>query len=171
MISSFGKLSPQIAESAFIAGSAEIIGDTSIGDNSSVWHGTVIRADINSIKIGQQTNIQDLCVIHVSANNGVSIADGVTVGHRVILHACTIASNCLIGMGSIILDGVELPEFSFVGAGSVVTSSRAYESGWLILGSPAKAVRKLTSDEKSMILESARKYCDLSKEYTEESNS
>src|SRR3989338_89721 len=120
MIIRFDKKEPQIAGSAFITANASIIGDVVIGEETSVWFGAVIRGDENKIRIGNKTNIQDLCVVHVQKNHETIIGDNVTIGHRAIVHGCRIGNRCLIGMGSIIMNGVVIGEDCIVGAGALV---------------------------------------------------
>ena len=159
MIHSFKDKTPEIDSSALVIESAQVIGDVLIGEESSVWFNAVIRGDINFIRIGKRSNIQDGCVLHVARNTfPLIIEDEVTVGHNVILHACTIKSRCLIGMGAIVMDGVEVGEDSIVGAGALVTAHTKIPSGSLVLGSPAKVKRSLTEEEKRSIRESAANY-------------
>ena len=139
---------PKIDSSVFIAETAVIIGDVEIGAGSSIWYGTVIRGDVSSVRIGQNVNIQENSVIHESNDIPVIIEDNVTIGHMCTLHSCTIRKNSLIGMGSIILDGVDVGEGCLVGAASLLSGRKKYESGQLILGQPAKPVRNLTDEEK-----------------------
>lgn len=166
MIYSYENKKPIIASSVFVAQSADIIGDVKIEEDSSIWFGVVIRGDSNYIKIGRGSNIQDNSVIHVNSNdNGVNIEDNVTVGHGAILHGCTIRSNCLIGMGSTIMDNVEIGEGTIIGANSLVTSGKKISSGVLCMGSPAKVIRKLTEEEKLGITQNADHYIEMGKKY------
>ncbi|VAX26991.1 Carbonic anhydrase, gamma class [hydrothermal vent metagenome] len=159
MIHSFKEVSPKIDNSAYVVASAEIIGDVVIGEESSVWFNAVIRGDVNHIRIGKYTNIQDGCVLHVARKtHPLIVGDEVTVGHNVTLHACTIGSRCLIGMGAIVMDGAEIGEHSIIGAGALVTPGTKIPPGSLVLGSPAKVKRELTEDEKRGIRESAANY-------------
>jgi carbonic anhydrase/acetyltransferase-like protein (isoleucine patch superfamily) len=159
MIHPFKESSPKIDDSAFVVESAQIIGDVVIGEESSVWFNAVIRGDVNHIQIGNYTNIQDGCVLHVARKtHPLIVGDEVTVGHNVTLHACTIGSRCLIGMGAVVMDGVEIGEHSIVGAGALVTPGTKIPPGSLVLGSPAKVKRELTEDEKRGIRESAANY-------------
>jgi carbonic anhydrase/acetyltransferase-like protein (isoleucine patch superfamily) len=159
MIHSFKDKMPKIDSSALVIESAQVIGDVVIGEESSVWFNAVIRGDINYIRIGKRTNIQDGCVLHVARNKyPLIIEDEVTVGHSVILHACTIRSRCLIGMGAVVMDDAEVGEDSIVGAGALVTSHTKIPPGSLVLGSPAKVKRPLTEDEKRSIRDSAAHY-------------
>ena len=159
MILSFKDTTPQIHSSAWVTESAQVIGDVVIGEESSVWFNAVIRGDVNYIRIGKRSNIQDGCVLHVARNTfPLIIGDEVTVGHGVILHACTIKSRCLIGMGAIVMDDAEVGEDSIVGAGALVTAHTKIPPGSLALGSPARVKRPLTEDEKRGIRESAAHY-------------
>lgn len=163
---------PDIASSAFIYSNAQIIGDVSIGEDSSVWCGAVIRGDVNRITIGNGTNIQDLSVLHVShktpENPGgapLIIGNRVTVGHSVILHGCTIHDECLIGMGSIIMDKAVLEPRVLVGAGSLVPEGKVLQSGYLYLGRPVKQLRPLTPQELDYFNYSAEHYIKLHRSY------
>ena len=159
MIHSFKDTSPQIHSSAWVTESAQIIGDVVIGEESSVWFNAVIRGDVNTIRIGKRTNIQDGCVLHVARRTfPLVIGDEVTVGHNVTLHACTIGNRCLIGMGAVVMDDAEVGENSIVGAGSVVTPGTKIPPGSLALGSPARVKRPLTEMESRNIRESAANY-------------
>lgn len=159
MIISFQDKAPIIALSAFIVDSAQVIGDVVIAEESSVWFNAVIRGDVNHIRIGKRTNIQDGCVLHVSRDTyPLIIEDEITVGHNVTLHACTVRSRCLIGMGAIIMDGAEIGENSIVGAGALVTSQTLIPPGSMVLGSPAKVKRPLTQEEIQSIRNSAAHY-------------
>lgn len=165
--------SPQIDSSVFVAPSVDIIGEVSIAKESSIWFGCVIRGDIHSIKIGERTNIQDMSMIHVdhykdddkSTGTPTIIGDDVTVGHKVMLHGCTIGNACLIGMSSTILDGAVIGEESIVGAGSLVTKAKTFPPRSLIMGSPAKFVRELNKDEIAGLYQSAQNYVNWAKEY------
>jgi len=165
-------ISPHIGADVYIHHSASVIGDVDLGDNASVWPGTVIRGDVNFIRIGPGTNVQDLSVLHVShksswdpAGTPLIIGSNVTIGHKVILHGCTIEDECLIGMGSIIMDKVIVQKHVLVGAGSLVPEGKVLESGYLYLGSPAKRVRKLTDKELEHFLYSANHYIKLKNQY------
>ena len=148
MIRPFQNTLPKIHETAFIADSAEVIGDVEIGQDSSVWFGSVIRGDVNRIRIGARTNIQDLSVIHVSSEtHSTTLEDEITVGHRVTLHGCYIETGCLIGIGSVLLDGVRIGAHSLVAAGSLLTPGTEVPRFSLVMGSPAKVKRPLTQKE------------------------
>ena len=165
MIKSFRDKNPMIHEHCFIAETANVIGDIVIGENSSIWYNVVIRADVNSVRIGKNTNIQDNSVIHNSDDFPTIIGDDVTVGHNAIVHACAVGNKVLIGMGAIVLDGAEIGDETIIGAGSIVTSGKKIPSGVLALGSPAKVIRELTVEEKKSLIDSAEKYVKLSKDH------
>ncbi len=159
-------VSPKIAPNVFVAPSADVIGDIVIGENSSIWFGVVIRADINEVRIGQNTNIQDMSMIHVthytlpdkSDGNPTIIGDNVTIGHHVMLHGCRIENACLIGMSTTILDGAIIGEESIVGAGSLVTKNKIFPPRSLIMGNPAKFIRELSVEEIASLYQSADNY-------------
>ena len=177
-LSNYLDTSPVIGDRAFLHSSCQIIGDVTIGDDSSVWCNTVLRGDVNRIVIGRGTNIQDLTMGHVSHKTAdkpdgspLIIGDYVTVGHSVILHGCTIGNECLIGMGSIIMDDVVIPDRVMVGAGSLISPGKVLESGMLYMGRPAKAVRKLTDEEIAYLRYSAEHYMRVKNNYLNESKS
>ena len=163
MIKPFCGIEPQIEESVYVSESADIIGKVKIGKNSSVWYNSVIRGDDEEIIIGENTNIQDGSVLH--GEEKTIIGNNVTVGHRVIVHGAKIGDNSLIGMGAIVLDGAEIGECCLVGAGALVTSNKKFEDGMLIIGSPAKAIRPLTDEEKKNLEKSAELYVKTAKEH------
>ena len=158
---------PSIDPTAFVAPGANVIGDVTLGAESSVWFQCVLRADIQRIVIGPRSNVQDGAVIHLADDFGTHVGELVTVGHKAILHACTIADEVLVGMGAIVLDGAEIGPRSIIGAGALVTGGKKFPGGSLILGSPAKAVRTLTLDEQAGIKVWAEKYVSLSRAYRE----
>lgn len=158
---------PEINETAFVAPSADVIGRVKIGKNSSVWFQCVVRGDVNTIEIGDRTNIQDHSMLHVTRDIApLKIGNDVTVGHRVTLHGCTIGDRVLVGMGAVVLDHAKVGDDSVVGAGSLLTQGKEFPSGSLILGSPAKVVRALSKEEIEKIRESAENYVGDSKEYS-----
>lgn len=167
MIGKFLRNAPRIAKTSFIAPSAQLIGAVIVGEYASVWYNVVARADINKIEIGAYTNIQDAAILHVEDDRGLYIGDHVTVGHGAILHACRIEECVLIGMGAIILNGARIGKGSIVAAGAVVTKDFSAPDYQLIMGVPAKAVRKLTEREKRKNVHWAGKYAGLSREYRE----
>jgi gamma-carbonic anhydrase len=151
---------PKIGEGTYLAEGAKVIGDVKIGRNSSIWFHSVLRGDVGPIVIGDESNIQDGSVIHGTYQKAfATIGHRVTVGHAVVLHGCRIGDLCLIGMGSIIMDNVEIGARNIVGAGSLVTENAKFlEEGWLIMGRPAKAVRKLKPEELAFLDKSADNY-------------
>lgn len=157
---------PVISDSAFIAPSADLIGEVEIGEESSVWFQCVIRGDVNWIKIGSRTNIQDHSMLHVDRRGfPLTIGDEVTIGHRVTLHGCTIGNRCLIGMGAIIMNGAVIGDECIVGAGALITEGKSFPPHTLIVGVPAKAVRELRPDEIAFLAKSAKNYVGDSREY------
>ena len=158
---------PEIHETTFVAPSADIIGDVTIGENSSVWFQVVIRGDVNTIRIGNRTNIQDHSMLHVTrVKSPLKIGDDVTTGHRVTLHGCTIGNRILLGMGCIILDDAVIGDDCIVGAGTLVTKGTVVPSGSLIVGSPGKVTRALKPDEIAFLKKSAENYVGDAKEYS-----
>jgi len=166
-IARFFCATPQLHPTAFVAPGAVLIGDVTLGEESSIWFQTVVRADINRIVIGPRSNIQDGAVVHLDHDYGTFIGELVTAGHKAILHACTIADEVLIGMNSVILDGAEIGARSIVGAGAVVTGGRKIPPGSLVLGTPAKVVRTLDLAEQSEIKQWAERYVQLAQVYRE----
>ncbi|GAA0500398.1 gamma carbonic anhydrase family protein [Salinibacillus aidingensis] len=147
MIDEYKGWNPKIDPSAFIADDAVITGDVTIEKYASIWFKTVIRGDVSSVKIGQNTNIQDQCMLHQSPDLPLIIEDGVTVGHQVLLHSAIIRKHALIGMGAKILDGAEIGEGAFIGAGSLVTPGKKIPPRTMAFGSPAKVIRELTDKD------------------------
>ena len=156
---------PQVATNVFIAPGAKIIGQVSIDTEASIWFNCVLRGDIEQIKIGSGTNIQDLSVIHTNPGHPTIIKNNVTVGHSCVLHGCTINEHCLIGIGAIILNGAVIGENSLVAAGSLIPERKIYPPNSLILGSPAKVIRELTEQEIDSIRASAERYKKRGQEY------
>jgi carbonic anhydrase/acetyltransferase-like protein (isoleucine patch superfamily) len=157
---------PRLASGVYVAPNATLIGDVELGPESSVWFGSVVRGDVMPIRVGARSNIQDLSVVHVTTDRAAcTIGDGVTVGHRVILHGCTVGNRVLVGMGSIVLDHAVIEDEVVLGAGSLVTPRTRLPSGYLCMGSPAKPVRPLRDVERQMIEEGWRSYVDLGKTY------
>lgn len=152
-------LEPRIQSQTFIAPNASIIGDVEINEGASIWFGCVLRGDVMPIKIGKDVNVQDNSVIHGTFQKfGTTIEDRSTIGHGVILHGCHIGRECLIGMGAIIMDGAKIPDQCIVGAGSLVTEGAQFEPLSLILGRPAKMIRKLSAQEIAFLSQSAENY-------------
>lgn len=171
-IRSFDNITPTIGQNVYIDEQSAVIGDVHIGNNSSIWPFTSIRGDVNKIRIGERSNIQDNSTIHVSHDSDhppggapAIIGDDVTVGHQVILHGCTIGSRCLIGMGSLIMDKVIVGDDTIIGAGSLVTQNKILEGGYLYIGRPAKRLRALSEEEKAYLTYSAQHYVRLKDKY------
>ncbi len=163
MIMNFMDKKPTLKEDVYISETSVIIGDVTLKRNANIWFGAVLRGDVNSIIIGENTNIQENTIIHVEENEQVEIGDGCTIGHGAIIHGCTIGNNTLIGMGSIILNGAEIGNNTIVGAGSLVTQNKKFEDGVLIIGNPARVVRNLTEEEIKTNNRSCIEYIELSK--------
>jgi len=157
---------PKIHPTVYLSDNVYVIGDVEIGEDSSVWFGSVVRGDVNYIRIGKRTNIQDNSVVHVTHDTHPTIiGDNVTVGHRVILHGCTLGNNILVGMGAVIMDGAEIEDYVLVGAGALITPNKKIPSGVLVAGVPAKIVRDLKEEEIKLIEESAENYVMYKNEY------
>jgi carbonic anhydrase/acetyltransferase-like protein (isoleucine patch superfamily) len=166
MILPFGETTPKIHPSVFVAGDAMVIGDVEIGEDASVWFGSVIRGDVNYIRIGARTNIQDHTVIHVNTGTHPTVLeDGITVGHRVTLHGCYVESGCLVGIGAIVLDGVRIGHNSLIAAGSLITPNTIIPPYSLVMGSPAKVKRSLTAGEKESVERNVSHYVELASVY------
>jgi len=173
MIYPFKQWSPVLGEQSWIADSADVVGNVTMGRDCSVWFGCVVRGDVHYISIGDRTNIQDLTMVHVTHYKKPDMSDGnptvigsdVTVGHRVMLHGCTIEDACLIGMSATILDGAVIGKESIVGAGALVTKNKVFPPRSLIMGSPAKVVRELTDEEVAELYASARRYVAFKEDY------
>ena len=155
----------EIAQSAWIAPSADVLGNVSLGEESSIWYHATVRSEGTPIMIGNGTNIQDNCVIHVDPGYPVNIGDGVTIGHGAIIHGCTIGHNTLIGMGAIILNGAKIGSDCIVGAGALVTQNMEVPDGMLVMGTPAKVVRPITGEERKQISENAQVYIEEARGY------
>ena len=154
---------PDIARAGFVAANATVLGDVTLGALSSVWYGCVLRGDINSIGIGEGTNVQDLTMVHLADDYGVRVGNYTTIGHSAIIHACTIGDECLIGMGATILDGAVIGDRCIVGANALVTQRFVAPPGSMILGAPAKIVRPLKPEETSGLRRWAEKYIEVAK--------
>ncbi len=173
MIMNFKDYSPEIGQGTWIADSADVIGRCKIGEDSSIWFQVAIRADVHFITIGSRTSIQDGSMIHVTHHKKDDMSDGhptvvgddVTVGHKVMLHGCTIEDACLIGMSATILDGAVIGKESIVGAGALVTKNKKFPPRSLIMGSPAKVVRELTDEEVKELYASASRYVEFASHY------
>ena len=171
-LSNYLNTSPVIGERVYLHPSCQVIGEVTIGDDSSVWCNTVLRGDVNRIVIGRGSNIQDLSMCHVShktpenpEGSPLLVGDHVTIGHSVILHGCSIGNECLIGMGSIIMDNVVIPDRVMVAAGSLVSPGKLLQSGMLYMGRPAVAIRALTEKELAYLKYSAEHYLRVKNNY------
>lgn len=167
-IRGFEKIDPYIDEKAYVDEAATVIGDVAIGAHSSIWPNSVLRGDVQSIRVGERTNIQDGAIVHVTHDGEFSpggfateIGNDVTVGHRAIVHACTVEDRVLVGMGAILMDGATVRSDVIIGAGALVPPGAELESGWLYIGSPAKAKRELTEEELRSLKYSAEHYAEL----------
>ncbi|MCX8500424.1 MAG: gamma carbonic anhydrase family protein [Alphaproteobacteria bacterium] len=162
----FRGIMPQVSDSCFIAPTAVVTGDVRVGEESSLWFGAVVRGDVNFVRIGFRTNIQDNAVVHCTKDGHPTlIGDEVTVGHSAIIHACTLADACFIGMGAIILDGAGVQSRAMVAAGAVVTGGKIIPAGELWAGNPAKKLRDLTAEERDNLHRIAARYIDYAAAY------
>mgnify|MGYP000051749303 FL=1 len=156
---------PRLGKDTWVADSAQVIGDVTLGDNASVWFGAVVRGDNEPIRIGRNTNVQDQSVLHSDHAKPLTIGDNVTIGHQVCVHGCTIGDNTLIGIGAIVLNGARIGKNCIVGAGSVVTEGKEFPDNSLIIGSPAKVVRTLDSEAERRLAASAESYVGNGRRY------
>lgn len=157
--------SPQVAQSAWVADSAQVMGKVVLGDDASVWFGTVVRGDTECITIGAGTNVQDASVLHADFGQPLVIGERVTVGHQVMLHGCTIGDESLIGIGAVVLNGAKIGRNCLVGAGSLVTEGKEFPDGSMILGSPARVVRQLSPEQIEGLRQSARSYMENARRF------
>ena len=157
-----------IKDSIVICPGAQVLGDVELGENVSVWHGAVIRGDTDSITIGNNSNVQDNCVVHCTRGFPVVIGDNVSIGHGAVVHGCKLDDNVLIGMNATVLNGAHISKNSIVGAGAVVSEGKEFPEGSLILGVPAKAVKQVTPEQVQLIQNNADNYVKLSKQYKED---
>lgn len=162
-----GEVNPQVAEDAFVAAGAVVLGGVELHAEASVWYGAVLRGDINRIVVGAQSNVQDGSVLHVSDDHACVLGQRVTVGHRAVVHACTVGDEVLVGMGAIILDGAVVGARSIVAAGALVTKNSVIPEGSLVVGSPARVVRSLSAEEQAANGKLALKYVEISRRYRE----
>jgi carbonic anhydrase/acetyltransferase-like protein (isoleucine patch superfamily) len=159
-------LRPTLGRDVFVAEGASVIGDVHLGDEASVWFGAVLRGDYFPIRVGARTNIQDNCVVHITADRAATtVGDDVTVGHGAILHGCTVGDRCLVGMGSIVLDGAVVGEESFIAAGSLVTPGTVIPPRSFVVGRPATVRRPVTSEDLAWIRDAARVYAGYAREF------
>lgn len=156
---------PRLADSAWVADSAQVMGNVELAEDTSVWFGTIIRGDTETIRIGRGSNIQDLSVLHADLGMPLTVGDNVTVGHKVMLHGCTIGDETLIGIGAIVLNGAKIGKNCLVGAGALVTEGKEFPDGSMIIGSPAKAVRQLTPEQIAGLRMSAKHYVDNARRF------
>lgn len=164
MTEKFAGTSPRLAAGAWVHPSAVVLGRVSLGELVSVWPGAVLRGDVDSIEVGEASNIQDLAVLHPNLHKPVILGKGVTVGHSAVIHGSRVGEHCLIGMGAIVIDST-IGEFSLIGAGAVVTPGSVIPPGSMVLGMPAKVVRPLTEAEKTALIKSKEDYLQLSGHY------
>ncbi|MEN8147232.1 MAG: gamma carbonic anhydrase family protein [Campylobacterota bacterium] len=175
MVYKFKQWGPELGTNSWVAPSADVVGNVTMGKECSIWFGCVVRGDVHYITIGERTNIQDLSMIHVTHYKKEDMSDGnptiigsdVTIGHRVMMHGCTIEDACLVGMSATILDGAVIGRESIVGAGSLVTKNKVFPPRSLIMGSPAKLVRELNDDEVKELYASAARYVEFKKDYSD----
>ncbi len=160
-----GGVAPQLAASSWVADSAQVMGKVVLGADASVWFGTVVRGDTETITIGAGSNVQDASVLHADAGQPLVIGERVTVGHKVMLHGCTIGDESLIGIGAVVLNGAKIGKHCLVGAGSLVTEGKEFPDGSMILGSPARVVRQLTPEQIEGLRNSARSYMDNARRF------
>ena len=166
IIQAYGGRAPRLHPTAFVAETGVVVGDVELGEGASIWFGTVVRGDVHHVRIGARTNLQDLTVVHVTGGKHPTIVgDDVTVGHRAVLHGCTVHDRCLIGIGAVVLDGAVVGPDAMVGAGALVPPGMVVPPGTLVLGSPAKVKRPLTPDELAFFRNSAERYAGYAAEY------
>lgn len=167
MIAEFKGIAPKLHPSVFVAPGADVIGDVTMGEGASVWFQTVVRGDVHWIKIGENTNVQDGSVLHVTSKKSpLTIGARVTIGHKVCLHGCTIEDDCLIGMGAVIMDDAVIGSGSIVAAGALVTPGKKFPPGSLIIGSPAKVARQVAPEERAGFIDKGwRNYVGYAEEY------
>ena len=158
-------VAPRVAESAWVADSAQVIGDVELAQDASVWFGVVIRGDTDTIRVGRGTNIQDASVLHADKGKPLTVGDYVTVGHKAMLHGCTVGEGSLIGIGAVVLNGAKIGKGCLVGAGALVTEGKEFPDGSMIIGSPAKAVRELSAEQQQGLKMSALYYVENARRF------
>ncbi|WP_036063898.1 gamma carbonic anhydrase family protein [Leptospira noguchii] len=160
---------PQIHESVFLAPGSQVIGDVVIGKNSSIWFQTLVRGDVNYIRIGENVNIQDLTIIHVARDvYPVEIGNNVSIGHRATIHGCKLKDNSFVGMCATLMDDVEVGEFAFIGAGALITPGKKIPPGVLVMGSPGKIIRDITDKEREIIVRTTNNYIKYKENYLQD---
>jgi carbonic anhydrase/acetyltransferase-like protein (isoleucine patch superfamily) len=159
------RVAPRVAASAWVADSAQIMGNVELGEDASIWFGAVVRGDTEVIRIGDRSNIQDGSVLHADIGKPLTIGNDVTVGHKVMLHGCTIGDGSLIGIGAVVLNGAKIGKGCIVGAGSLVTEDKEFPDGSMIIGSPAKVVRELTAEQQHGLVMSAVHYVENARRF------
>lgn len=165
---SFKGIKPEIGPGVFVAPSADIIGKIIFAENVNIWHQCVARGDVNWIRVGKNTNVQDLTMLHVTKDFELTIGSGVSIGHSVTLHGCTIGNNCLIGMGAIILDGAVIGANCVVAAGSLVPPGKSFSEGSMIMGNPAVLKKQLTKEERELFGNHYKTYLEYKDEYLDQ---
>lgn len=168
MIYSVGSKKPELSGEYFIAENATVVGNVSLGNHVSIWFGAVVRGDVDCIRIGDNTNIQDCSVLHVDKGSPLEIGKGVTVGHACVLHGCTVGDDSLIGIKSVILNGAKIGKNCLIGANTLITENKVIPDGSLVVGSPGRVIRELTPDEIEAIRENARHYVENAEAYRKE---
>jgi carbonic anhydrase/acetyltransferase-like protein (isoleucine patch superfamily) len=171
MVRAYKGRRPKLGRGVFVDVSAHVIGDVELGDDASVWMNAVVRGDVNAIRIGEATNVQDNCVVHVTAEHRALLADHVTVGHSATLHGCTIGRYCLVGIGAVVLTGAEVGEESIVAAGALVPEGMKVPPRSLVMGLPARVKRELTPEEREELRRSASRYIGYKNDYLSEPGS
>ncbi len=166
-IYALGDRAPTIPESAWVADSAQVIGDVTLGQDVSIWFGAVLRGDTDHMRIGRGSNIQDGSVLHADVGRPLTVGEDVTVGHQVMLHGCTIGDGSLIGIGAVVLNGARIGKHCLVGAGALVTEGKEFPDGSMIIGAPAKAVQQLTPEQIDGLRGSARGYVENARRFRE----
>jgi carbonic anhydrase/acetyltransferase-like protein (isoleucine patch superfamily) len=169
LVRAWGGKEPRLADGVWLADGAVVVGDVEVGAESSIWFGSILRGDVNRIRVGARTNVQDLSILHVtSGTHPTTVGDDVTIGHRATLHGCTVKDRCLIGIGAVVLDGAVVGEEAMVGAGALVTPGTVVPPGTLAVGSPARVKRDLTSEERAFFRKSAANYAAYAAAYRKE---
>jgi carbonic anhydrase/acetyltransferase-like protein (isoleucine patch superfamily) len=165
MIRAYKGTRPTLGRGVWVDASAQVIGDVELGEDASIWMNSVVRGDVNRIRVGARTNVQDNCVLHVTAQHATTLAEDVTVGHAVTLHGCTIGRLCLVGIGALVLTGAVVGEESIVAAGALVPEGMVVPPGSLVMGSPAKVRRAVTEEERAGLRGYAERYVGYKETY------